>query len=54
MWESGAVLRGRLLGWFMHMVRKDEVDILGKTLLIEVLGCWSPGRPRKTWRNMQV
>ena len=27
----GAVLRGRRLGWFGHVVRRDEAEILGRT-----------------------
>ena len=46
--ELGAVLRGRRLGWFGHVVRRDEAEILGKTQLIEVPGHRPPGRPRKT------
>ena len=34
-----------------HVVRRDEVEILEKTQLIEVLGCWPPGRTRMTWRK---
>ena len=52
--ELGAVLRGRRLGWFGHVERRDETKVLGKTQLIEVPGCQPPGRPQKTWRkNMQ-
>ena len=28
--ELGAVLRGRRLGWFGHVVRRDEIEILGE------------------------
>ena len=48
--ELGAVLRGRRLGWFGHVVKRDEAEILGETQLIEVPGRWPPGKPRKTWR----
>ena len=52
--ELGAVLRGGRLGWFGHVVMRDEAEILGKTQLIEVSGRRPPGIPRKTWRkNMQ-
>ena len=45
---------GGRLGWFGVVVRRDKVEILGKTQLIEVPGRRAPGRPRKTWRkNMQ-
>ena len=37
--EFGAVLRGRRLGWFGHVVRRDEAEILGKTQLIGLPGC---------------
>ena len=55
MGELGAVLRGRRLGWFRHVVRRDELEILGKTQLIELPGCCPPGRPgRKICRrNLQ-
>ena len=29
--ELGAVLRGRRLGWFGQVVRRDEAEIFGKT-----------------------
>ena len=52
--ELGAVIRGRRLGWFVHVVKRDETEILGKTRLIEVPRRQLPERPRKTWRkNMQ-
>ena len=52
--ESGTVLRGRRLEWFVHVVRRDEAEGLGKTQLIEVPGRRPPGRPRNTSRkNMQ-
>ena len=34
--ELGAVLRGRKLGWFGYVVRRNKAEILGKTPLIEV------------------
>ena len=33
--ELGAVLLGRRLGWFGHVVRRDEAKILGKTQLMK-------------------
>ena len=52
--ELGDVLRVRRLGWFRHVVRRDETEILGKTQHVVAPGWWSPGRPKKTWRrNMQ-
>ena len=52
MW--GDVLRVRRLGWFMHVLRSEETEILGKTQHVVVPGQRRPGRPKKTWRrNMQ-
>ena len=34
----GAVLRVRRLGWFVHVVIRDDTEILGKTQLFQVLG----------------
>ena len=52
--ELGDVLRVRRLGWFGHVVRRGETEILGKTQHVVASG-WRPtGRPKKTWRrNMQ-
>ena len=44
--EMSAVLRGRRLGWFGHVVRRGDSEIFGNTQLIEVTGCQPPGRPR--------
>ena len=57
-WWGGEGVRccaeGRKLGWFGHVVRIDEVEMLGKIALIRVPGCQLPGRTRKTWmKNMQ-
>ena len=49
--ELGDVLRVRRLGWFGHVVRKEETDILGKTQHVVAPGRWPPGRPKKTWRK---
>ena len=50
----GDVLRVRGLGWFGHVVRREETEILGKTQHVVELGRRPPGRPKKTWRrNMQ-
>ena len=49
--ELGDVLR---VGWFGHVVRREETEILGKTQ--HVVAPWRrpPGRLKKTWRrNMQ-
>ena len=52
--ELGDVLRVRRLGWFGHVVRREETEILGKTQCVVAPGQWPPGRPKKTWRkNMQ-
>ena len=53
--ELGAVLRGRMLGWFGHAVRRDEAEILRRTQLIEVTGRRPLEGPRKTCtkKNMQ-
>ena len=52
--ELGDVLRVRRLGWFGHVVRRGETEILGKTQSVLALGRRPPGRPKKTWRrNMQ-
>ena len=52
--EFGALLKGRRLGWFRHVVRRHEAEIFGKTRIIEVPGRRPLGRPRKTLRkNMQ-
>ena len=49
--KLGDVLRVRRLGWFGHVVRREETEIFGKTQRV-----MAPGRrpPKKTWRrNMQ-
>ena len=52
--ELGDVLRLRRLGWFGHVVRREETKILGKTQHAVAPGRRPPGRPKKTWRrNMQ-
>ena len=53
--ELGDVLRVRRLGWFGHVVRREETEIFGKTQHVVAPGRRPPGRPKKTWRrNMQV
>ena len=49
--ELGDVLRVRRLGWFGHVVRRGETEILGKTQRVVALGQRPPGRPKKTWRR---
>ena len=49
--KLGALLRGRRLGWFGHVVSRDKAEILGKTQLIEVPGRRPPGRLGR--KNMQ-
>ena len=49
--ELGDVLRVRRLGWFGHVVRREETEILGKTQHVVVPGRRPPGRPKKTWRK---
>ena len=52
--ELGDVLRVRRLGWFGHMVRREETEILEKTQHVVAPWRWPPGRPKKAWRrNMQ-
>ena len=52
--ELGDVLRVRRLGWFGHVVRREETEILGKTQHVVAQGQRPPRRPKKTWRrNMQ-
>ena len=52
--ELGDVLRVRRLGWFGHVVRREETEILGRTQHVVAPGGRPPGRPKKTWRrNMQ-
>ena len=52
--ELGDVLWVRRLGWFGHVVRREETEILGKTQHVVAPGRRPPGRPKKTWRrNMQ-
>ena len=46
--ELGDVLRVRRLGWFGHVVRREEAKILGKTQHVVVAGRQPPGRPNKT------
>ena len=41
----------RILGWFGHVVRRDERDTLGRVRLVEVPGRRPPGRPKKTWKK---
>ena len=45
------VLRVRRLGWFGHVVRREETEILGKTQHVVVPGRRPHGRPKKTWRR---
>ena len=53
--ELGDVLRVRRLRWFRHVVRREEMKILGKTQHVVSPGQRPPGRPKKTWRrSMQV
>ena len=47
--ELGEVLRVRRLGWFGHVVRRGETEILGKTQRVVAPGRRPPGRPKKTW-----
>ena len=47
----GDVLRVRRLGWFGHVVRREETEILGKTQHVVAPGWQPPGRPKKTWRR---
>ena len=49
--ELGDVLRMRRLGWFGHVVRREETEILRKTQSDVVPGRRPPGRPKKTWRK---
>ena len=49
--ELGDVLRVRRLGWFGHVVRREETEILGKTQHVVAPGQRPPGRPKKTWRR---
>ena len=52
--ELGDVLRVRSLGWFGDVVRRGEMEILGRTQHVVAPGRRPPGRPKKTWRrNMQ-
>ena len=52
--ELGGLLRVRRLGWFGHVVRREETEILGKTQHVVAPGRRPPGKPKKTWRrNMQ-
>ena len=52
--ELGDVQRVRRLGWFGHVVRRGETEILGKTQRVVAPGRQPPGRPKKTRRrNMQ-
>ena len=47
--QLGDVLRVRRLGWFGHVVRREETKILEKTRHVV-----APRRPKKIWRrNMQ-
>ena len=45
--ELGDVLRVRKLGWFGHVVRREEREILGKTQHVVTLGRQPPGRLKK-------
>ena len=49
--ELGDVLRVRRLGWFGHVVRREETEILGKTQHVVAPGRRPPGRHKKTWRK---
>ena len=52
--ELADVLRLRRLGWFGHVVRRGETEILGKTLRVVAPRQRPARRPKKTWRkNMQ-
>ena len=50
-WELGDVPRVRRLGWFGHVVRREETEILGKTQHVVAPGWQPPGRPKKTRRR---
>ena len=45
--ELGDVLRVRKLGWFGHVVKREETEILGKTQHGVALGRRPPGRPKR-------
>ena len=47
-------LRVRRLGWFGHVVRREETEILGKTQHVVAPGQRPPGRPEKTWRSINA
>ena len=47
----GDVLRVRRLGWFGHVVRREETEILGKTQHVVAPGRLPHRRPKKTWRR---
>ena len=47
--ELGDVLRVRRLGWFGHVVRREETEIFGKTQHVVAPGRRPFGRPKMTW-----
>ena len=49
--ELGNVLRVRRLGWFGHVVRREETEILGKTQHVVAPGRRPPGTHKKNWRR---
>ena len=49
--ELWDVLRVSRLGWFGHVVRRGETEILGETRRVVAPGRRPPGRPSKTWRR---
>lgn len=48
--EPSAELRVRRLSLFGHVKRRGDEEV-GRAIGMEVQRCWSPGRPRKTWRH---
>ena len=53
MWMLEDALQRRKLGWFGHVVRRDNRDALGRVRLVEVPGHRPPGRLKKTEKKYE-
>ena len=45
------VVRSKRLGWYGHVLRKDEEEWVKKVTKMTVEGARPAGRPRKTWQE---
>ena len=50
--DIALVLQENRLGWYGHVLRKDEDDWVKKCMEHEVKGSRPRGRPKKTWKEV--